>query len=359
MFLQYIKEILITTFDLIHSTSVWIVFSYLLAGLLRDVISPERVSMSLGNTKFSSIFKITAFSMTLPVCSCGSVPLGVSMYQSGAYAGPVLAFLASSPLLNPAALILSYGLLGKEITMINVIAGFFLSVVIGISGNLFSGEELSYKNLKIEEEFIYKKKKESIVKRIKSGMHWMLTDFALMSSKYIVLGMLFGGFLLTSLPQQFIQKYLGDPSVLSLWNVGLLASFMYVCAVGHIPFIAALIASGASPGVAITFLMAGAATNIPEIITLGSLIGKRVATMYTLIIASFATLVGFITNKILSKHQRRMNYDKVDQAIENANKILLNVPDWVSTLCTIIILIFFVFSMGKAIKNYFKETSDV
>ncbi|MDO7204721.1 permease [Paraclostridium bifermentans] len=50
---------------------------------------------------------------------------------------------------------------------------------------------------------------------------------------------------------------------------------MYVCAVGHIPFIAALVASGASPGIAITFLIAGAATNLPELISMYKVIGRE------------------------------------------------------------------------------------
>ena len=61
----------------------------------------------------------------------------------------------------------------------------------------------------------------------------------------------------------------------------------------------ALVASGASPGAAITFLMAGAATNIPEIISIGKMIGKRTATIYTVVISAYAMFIGFMTNKLL------------------------------------------------------------
>ncbi|MCS4465357.1 permease [Clostridium botulinum] len=41
--------------------------------------------------------------MLLPICSCGVIPLGLSLYYSGAYLGPTLAFIASTPIINPIA----------------------------------------------------------------------------------------------------------------------------------------------------------------------------------------------------------------------------------------------------------------
>ena len=92
--------------------------------------------------------------------------------------------------------------------------------------------------------------------------------------------MLIAGLIFNVVPQSFIQDYLGQPGFVSLLGITVIAALMYVCAVGHIPFIAALVASGAAPGVAITFLMAGAGTNIPELLTISKMIGKRAMIMY-------------------------------------------------------------------------------
>ncbi len=107
------------------------------------------------------------------------------------------------------------------------------------------------------------------------GLKWSFGELALTISKYVVMGMVFAGFITTIFPNSIIQKYLGNPGLLSLGSIAILACVMYVCAVGHIPFIAALVASGASPGIAITFLIAGAATNLPELISMFKLIGKE------------------------------------------------------------------------------------
>ncbi|MDO5018469.1 MAG: efflux transporter SaoE [Lagierella massiliensis] len=359
--IDYIKEIIFRSVELLNGASSWLVFSYIIAGLLRNIISPVRLQKSLGNTKFSSILKVTGYSMLLPVCSCGSVPLGISLYYSGAYVGPTLAFLASSPVLNPAALILSFGLLGKEIAIINIFAGITLPIIIGVIGNLIAGKELRNETVfnQINQMNLEDEQKKSIKTRIKEGMEWVRNDFALTLSKYVIYGMLFGGFILTVFPESFIQKYLGNPGLLSLWNVAVLSALMYVCAVGHIPLIAALIASGASPGAAITFLMAGAATNIPEIISIGKMIGKRTAATYTIVISGYAMLIGLFTNKLLMPgFQRQMEYDKVTNAISYANHVLLSFPDWVKYLSSLIIFYFFMKSVYFKLRSYYYERRE-
>jgi uncharacterized membrane protein YraQ (UPF0718 family) len=42
---------------------------------------------------------------------------------------------------------------------------------------------------------------------------------------------------------------------------------MHICAVGHILFISALDGLRRHPGVAVTFLMAGVAANLPELLS--------------------------------------------------------------------------------------------
>ena len=64
------------------------------------------------------------------------------MYYSGAYLGPTLAFMTSNPIINPITIILSLGLLGKEITIIYVITGFIVPMIIGLVANRFAGNEL-------------------------------------------------------------------------------------------------------------------------------------------------------------------------------------------------------------------------
>jgi hypothetical protein len=84
--------------------------------------------------------------------------------------------------------------------------------------------------------------------------------------------------------------------MISLAGVAAMGSVMYICAVGHIPFIAMLVASGAAPGVAVTFLMAGVATNLPELLSIYKLIGRRTAILYFIMVTSGALISGALVN---------------------------------------------------------------
>lgn len=352
---DFIKALILSALSMLNGASVWLIFSFLLAGVLHDVLSPQKFHKTLGNTKIISLIKVTISGMFLPICSCGTIPLGLSLYYSGAYLGPVLAFITATPIINPMAVILSYGLLGKEITIIYLIVGFTLPILIGYIANKFGGDELKMPG--IEEQVnagINLENNLSIKEKIKSGLNWAINDLALVVSKYVIMGMLLGGFIMTSFPDSFIQKYLGNPSMLSLGSITILATVMYVCAVGHIPFIAALIASGSAPGIAITFLMAGAATNFPELISIYKVIGKRAAFMYAVIVSSTSIFVGFITNKILMPSFKPViNFNAIDKSIESANKLMFIAPDPVKYICSFIIFIFFLRSTLPRIKESF------
>ncbi len=343
MLINFIKSVFSTALVMLNGSSTWLIFSFLLAGILRDVLSPDRFQKHLGNTKISSLIKVTISGMLLPICSCGTIPLGLSMYYSGVYLGPVLAFMTASPIINPATVILSYGLLGKDITIIYLIVGFTLPMIIGIIANKFAGNELKLEGL--EEQIQLNSmddEKKTIIDKIKSGMTWAMNELATQVSRYVITGMLIGGFIMTVFPDSFIQKYLGNPSLISLGNIAILATVMYVCAVGHIPFIAALVASGASPGVALTFLMAGASTNLPELISIYKAIGKRAAMMYATIVTAAAFIVGYLTNKLLMPgFVPAINFNMAEKSLESVNRISFIAPPWFKYLCSVIVFLFF------------------
>ena len=139
----FLEKIIVSTWNMLNSSSPWIIFSFLVAGLLHEFLKPEKIQKTaIGSGKISGVFWTTISGMFIPICSCGTIPLGISMYYSGAYLGPTLAFMTSTPMINPIALLLAYGLLGKEIATIYLITGFVAPMVIGMIANKFAGNEL-------------------------------------------------------------------------------------------------------------------------------------------------------------------------------------------------------------------------
>lgn len=352
-FWSFLISILRSAVIMLNSASVWMVISFTIAGVLHEYLSPEKMRRrSIGTNKISGVFWTTISGMFIPICSCGTIPLGISLYYSGAYLGPTLAFMTSTPMINPIAVILAWGLLGKEITIIYIITGFVAPMIIGIVANKFGGEELHVKGLEEEIErraLIYDE--STNIEKIKIGLKWSFTELAVTVSKYAVSGILIAGLVFNIFPQSAIQTYLGNPGFVSLFGITVVAALMYVCAVGHIPFIAALVASGAAPGVAITFLMAGAATNIPELLTISKTIGKRSMFMYFAMVTVISNIVGYITNRLLMPDFKPvLDYDAASHTISKANKLIFVAPEWLKYTCTAILFAYALYSLYKIIK---------
>lgn len=342
-FFNFIEKIFKIAFNLLNSSSLWLMVSFIVAGILRYTLNPEIMQKSLGNKKISALLKSTISGMMLPICSCGVIPLGIGLYYSGAYLGPVLAFITATPMINPAAVILSYGLLGPKITLIYVISGFVIPVVAGILGNKFGGSEIispygGVKNLKLQELEVAE---ETFKEKIISGMKWSFNELSSIVGKYVILGMLMGGFLFVVFPKSFLNEYLGSPGLLSLGSISVIAAISYVCAVGHIPFIAALVASGASPGVALTFLIGGTGTNLPELISIWKLIGKRASLLYGSIMIISSLIVGYLTNLLIGENFIPViSFNRLGGEMESIKFLIFKVPEWLKLICSIFIIIF-------------------
>ena len=352
-FLEFLWAVLRSAVNMLNGASGWMILSLIVAGCLHEFLTPEALHRSsLGTTRVRGVLWATLTGMLIPICSCGSIPLGIGLYHSGAYLGPTLAFLTSSPMINPIAIILSYGLLGPKITAVYVITGFVAPMIIGLVSNRFAGEELY---LKREEDaprrIVLQMEKPTFFQRIVDGLRWSFSELALMIGKYTVLGMLTAALIFGLVPQTAIQRYLGNPGFVSLLGITVIAAVMYVCAVGHIPFIAAIVASGAAPGVAITFLMAGAATNISELITIHRTIGKRAMLMYFGLVVVISNFVGYITNQIFPNFVPVLDFDAATSSISMANALIHTGPEWLQYACTAVLVCYALYAGLSALRG--------
>lgn len=345
-----IKDFLLSCWQLLNISSFWLVASFILCGLLHVILRPEFLQRSLGNTKLSSLVKVTVSGMLLPICSCGVVPLALSLYYSGAYLGPTLAFLVATPIINPAAVLLAFALLGPQLTIIYIITGFLLPMIIGVIGNKWGKNELVSPMAAAMAEAMpdapveagpktFAIAKTSWPEKIYSGLDWGVRSLGLQVSRFVLVGILFAALLLSIIPMSFIQDYLSSPALISLVGVVILGAVMYVCAVGHIPFIAALIAAGAVPGIAITFLLSGVATNLPELISIYKLIGKRTVVIYTVTVVVLGVIAGYFTNALLLPGFTPVfDLSNAQNSINLANKMSLAVPAGVEYICSLMVI---------------------
>jgi uncharacterized protein len=343
-----IEKAAIASFNILNDVSPWIVISLIIAGLLHATLKPENFQRLLGNRKVSSLVKATLSGMLLPICSCGVIPLGLGMYYSGAYLGPTLAFMIATPIINPAAILLAYGLLGPKIATIYLISGFCIPLIVGLCANLLAGKEIHVPGMdsQIDAPQLEAAGNVGLGRKLMTGLEWGIKDLGVMTGKYIVLGIIIAGVIIAAVPPEYVQRYLGNPGMISIMGIAILGAVMYVCAVGHIPLVAALVASGAAPGIAITFLMTGAATNLPELISIFKLIGRRAAVIYAVMLTGLSIAVGFFTNWFLMPgFVPFYNLDDSRQIVGAANWLILAVPKPVQYLCSLLVVLLCLYAL--------------
>ncbi|MHB1232713.1 MAG: permease [Burkholderiales bacterium] len=288
-----------TVWSITAESAPWVLLSLLVGGLVHEFLPTSRFRAVLNRPGVSGLFGAVVVGAMLPICSCGVVPLSVSLYRAGARIGPVMAFTAATPIINPAAVILSLGLLGPQITVAYVALGLLLPLILGIVSERWGDSQLTAFAQPADAAVQWESSlspRLPLVRRWLRGIAWGIFDLGPSIGFYLAIGILIGALTTGLAPPHWIKDYLGGGSVLSLLAVAVFGASLYVCAVAHIPLVASLLAAGAGPGAAIVFLVTGTATNLPELIALYHTIGKRTTVIYsvTLIIASFAA--GLLVN---------------------------------------------------------------
>ena len=107
---------------------IFVVVSFII-GLLMEYLPPSRVRDFLSN-KFTWVqyFLGAGLGALTPFCSCSTVPITAGLLKGGVPFGPTMAFLFSSPVLNPIIIALLLSLLGIKVTVFYVIVTFFGSM---------------------------------------------------------------------------------------------------------------------------------------------------------------------------------------------------------------------------------------
>lgn len=358
--MRFVEALLYNTWSLLRSVSCWMVISFLLAGILHNVLRPEVWQRNLGNNKLSSLVKATISGALLPICSCGVVPIGLSLYYSGAYMGNVLAFIIATPVINPAAVLIALATLGPELTAVYVVSGLTIPMIVGSLANRCAGPELISPQARALAAVpaglpATEHKRPLLGQRLISGIKWGFQDLGREICQYMVPGALLAAFILTVVPVPFIQRYLSRPDMISILGISALGAVMYVCAVGHIPFVAALIGAGAAPGIAITFLLTGAATNLPELVSLYRLMGKRTAIIFSVSVVVLSAVCGWLTNLLLGDFIPVFDVNLQQGKLALAGRLSVSFPSWLETICGIILIVFFLWARLPGIFRLLSE----
>lgn len=121
------KFFLIITGELVL---IFVAVSFII-GLLTEYLPPSRIRDFLSNKlTWVQYFLGAGLGALTPFCSCSTVPVTAGLLKGGVPFGPTMAFLFSSPVLNPVIIALLLSLFGYKVTAIYTVVTFWGSMVV-------------------------------------------------------------------------------------------------------------------------------------------------------------------------------------------------------------------------------------
>ena len=276
-----------------NEMSPYLLFGFFFAGLLKVYFPQRLLTKYMGGSTASSSFFSSMLGVPMPLCSCGVLPTGISLFKNGASRGSTTSFLISTPQTGVDSILVTYSMLGLPFAIIRPIAALITGFVGGVLTNkLVKSNKLEFSPLEVSAG---KEEKRSFRYLLRYAFVEFLQDI----SKWLIIGLLVAAFVAVLIPDDFFLNSYTYP-LLSMLLVLLASVPMYVCATASVPIAAVLLLKGLSPGAVLVFLMAGPATNAATITVLIKTIGKATTAIYlgTIIVGSM--LFGLIINNLPS-----------------------------------------------------------
>ena len=113
---------------------------------------------------------------------------------------------------------------------------------------------------------------------------------------YVLVGVGIGAIIHNWIPNDFIEKILGENNIFGVVIATLVGAPMYADIFGTIPVAEALFAKGALLGTVLSFMMAVTTLSLPSLIMLRRAIKPRLLRLFIIICVSGIIIVGYIFN---------------------------------------------------------------
>ncbi len=277
-----------------------------LVGLLQTYISRERIRQTMMRkgkgtaTLFGGIFGALT-----PFCSCSTIPILVSLLNAGVPFAACMAFLLTSPLLNPVILILLAALIGPVYTAVYAVITFVTALILATLLEKL-GFASDFKQVMVEgipEETIPVVTegtfRERHGPRLEVAFGFAITLFRQVIP-YLLLGAAIGAFIYGFIPEDLIVGLAGPDNPLAIPVAAVIGIPMYIRAETIIPISAVLIGKGMGIGAVMALIIGGAGASIPEVALLLAIFKKRMVGAFVITVIGIAILAGVIFQVILS-----------------------------------------------------------
>jgi len=298
-------EFFITTFA--ELAVLFIIISFVVS-LINNKLPPEKITQLLsGNRGYGVAVSLGALT---PFCSCSTLPMTIGLIKARAAFGPIMAFLFTSPLLNPYIVGLFWLTFGVKVTLIYSIFVITLAVVSGyflekfhferfVKADLFTSKCAETSNNNKQDSTECNDSNSQGLSTFKSSsQHWkkLLIDTSkqfISFAPYMMIGVAVGALLHGYVPQNAFENLKAYSVIIVIPLAAIVGVFLYVRASTMVPIATALIAKGMAMGSVISLTIAGAGASLPEMIMMKRMFHWPLMFAFIFVVFATACITGF------------------------------------------------------------------
>lgn len=285
----------VLTWNMIYESALLLLFGFVLAGIIRALITPKVLTSFLGKSRFSQIFTASIVGVPLPLCSCSVLPVAAQLRRSGLSREGTVSFLISTPETGADSIALSYKLLGPVFVIARPVAALLTAVFSGLMAAIFLPGDNAPRELQTVTET--ESRPAGFLARLREGQVYVWTDIFPELAYYLFWGYLLAGVAAALIPTDLLQTGLSSwIQYLAVIAVGLP---VYVCATSSTPLAAVLLSLGILPGAVLTFLLVGPATNLTSLVVQKRILGLKGTAIMTASVILCAVVCGVILDYLL------------------------------------------------------------
>lgn len=291
-------------------------FGILFAAVIKTFKWDRRIRASLLRYGRASILVGVAAGLISPLCSCGILPVVLSLSAAGVPLPPVLALLITSPLMSPDAFLITVGQLGWTYALWKLGAAILVGLAAGFGADaLARSGYLSGTSLRVEK--LYRESGEprpgfeeivnagcfahagepgGIVDRESRFLFFLerTRDMAVVVGKYLVAALLLQAAVTYYVPSNVVEPLLGGGSVLSVAFATLVSIPLPLPQVAAPAVIKGLLATGMSSGAGMAMLIGGPVTSIPAMAALAGVYDRKAFLLYLGMGVSASLAAGYL-----------------------------------------------------------------
>jgi len=274
----------------------FVILGMLAAGFIHEALTRFQTLRSFARKRsFWSLSFFNLAGFTLPICSCGSVPIAVGLRKQGVPLGNLFSFIFSAPATSIAAVILSLAMLGPDFTLYYAAGAVINGYAVGLLFYLAEGHRPAHPAQ--VPVYVCDDNPGQVASTgfFMRALRWGTVTYGSRIAFDLIVGLALAALLISTYSVQALGDWIGD---LPYWQGAaimlLLAIPLYICSLPGIMVGATLILGGVPPELVWVFLIAGPVTNLGDINVLRHNLGWRSTALYVAAVVTVTFVWGWV-----------------------------------------------------------------